>query len=64
MIGVIKKLNTAITVVTTVYAVTKFMFKTFKKYEEKHGNNKKQKIVTKGTSRKKKENLSRDVQEI
>jgi len=64
MIGVIKKLNTAVTVVTTVYAVTKFMFKAFKKYEEKHGNNKKQNIVTKGSSRKKKETVSRDVQEI
>lgn len=65
MIGVIKKLNTAVTVVTTVYAVTKFMFKAFKKYEEKHGKNKKkQKIVTKGTSRKKKETVPRDVQEI
>ena len=64
MIGILKKVNTAVTVVTTVYAVTKFMFKTFKKYEEKHGNNKKQKIVTKGTSLKKKETVSRDVQEI
>ncbi len=37
MIGLLKKLNTAITIATTVYAVTKFMFTTFKKYEEKHG---------------------------
>ena len=64
MMGILKKLNTAVTVVTTVYAVTKFMYDTFKKYEEKHGNNKKQKIVTKGTSRKKKETVPRDVQEI
>jgi len=64
MMGILKKLNTAVTVVTTVYAVTKFMYDTFKKYEEKHGKHKKQKIVAKGTSRKKKENLSRDFQEI
>ena len=64
MMGILKKLNTAVTVVTTVYAVTKFKYDTFKKYEEKHGNNKKQKIVTKGTSRKKKETVPRDVQEI
>lgn len=63
MIGILKKVNTAVTVVTTVYAVTKFMFKTFKKYEEKHGH-KKQNSVTKGTSRNKKETVSRDVQEI
>jgi hypothetical protein len=37
MLELLKKLNTAITVVTTAYAVTKFMIKTFKKYEEKHG---------------------------
>ena len=64
MIGILKKLNTAVTVVTTVYAVTKFMFNTFKKYEEKHGKNKKQNIVAKGTSRKKKKDVSGDVQEI
>ena len=42
MIGLLKKLNTAITIATTVYTVTKFMFTAFKKYEEKHGkeNNK------------------------
>ena len=37
MINFLKKANTAITIITTVYAVTKFMFKTFKKYEAKHG---------------------------
>lgn len=37
MIGLLKKLNTAITIATTVYTVTKFMFTAFKKYEEKHG---------------------------
>lgn len=42
MINVLKKLNTVITIVSTVYAVSKFMYNTFKKYEEKHGNNKKQ----------------------
>lgn len=42
MIGLLKKLNTAIAIATTVYTVTKFMFTAFKKYEEKHGkeNNK------------------------
>jgi hypothetical protein len=37
MIGLLKKLNTYITIAATVYTVTKFMFTTFKKYEEKHG---------------------------
>ena len=64
MIELLKKFNTVFTVVTTVYAVSKFMYKTFQKYEEKHGQNKNQNIVAKGTSRKKKENLSRYVQEI
>ena len=36
MINFLKKANTAITIITTVYAVTKFMFNTFKKYEAKH----------------------------
>ena len=64
MIELLKKFNTVFTVATTVYAVTKFMYDTFKKYEKKHGKDKNQNIVAKGTSRKKKENLSRDVQEI
>ena len=38
--NIFKKINTAITIVTTVYTVGKFMYTTFKKYEEKHGNNK------------------------
>ena len=36
MINFLKKVNTAFTIATTVYAVTKFMFNTFKKYEAKH----------------------------
>lgn len=36
MINFLKKVNTAFTIATTVYAVTKFMFKTFKNYETKH----------------------------
>lgn len=38
MIALLKKLNTVITIVTTVYAVSKFMYNTFQKYEVKHGN--------------------------
>ena len=64
MIGILKKVNTAVTVVTTVYAVTKFMFKTFKKYEEKHGKANKQSIGSKKTSRKKKECLPTDIQGV
>ena len=30
-------INTVITIIGTVYTVTKFMFDTFKKYERKHG---------------------------
>ena len=40
MINILKKINTVVTIVGTVYTVTKFMYKTFKKYEEKHGNSK------------------------
>jgi hypothetical protein len=36
----LKKLNTVVATITTVYAVSKFMYTTFKKYEEKHGNSK------------------------
>lgn len=36
MINFLKKVNTVFTIATTVYAVTKFMFKTFKNYEAKH----------------------------
>lgn len=64
MINYLKKINTVLTIATTVYTVTKFMYETFKKYELKHEHNKKQKIVTKGTSRKKKGTVPRDVQEI
>ena len=31
-------LNTTFTILTVVYTVTKFMYRTFKNYEEKHGN--------------------------
>ena len=40
IINILKKANTVLTVVTAVYTVSKFMYKTFKKYEEKHGNKK------------------------
>ena len=36
MTNVLKKINTVLTIITTVYTVTKFMISTFKKYEEKH----------------------------
>ena len=50
MINVLKKINTVVTIVGTVYTVTKFMYKTFKKYEEKHGNfRRKQKNNDNGT---------------
>jgi len=41
MINILKKFNTVITIISTVYAVSKFMYDTFKWYEEKHGNKKK-----------------------
>ena len=37
MINILKKINTVVTIVGTVYTVSKFMYDTFKKYEEKHG---------------------------
>lgn len=37
MTNLLKKVNTTLTVITTVYAVGKFMYETFKKYEKKHG---------------------------
>jgi hypothetical protein len=38
MLGkIFDRLNTAITIVGVVYAVSKFMYDTFKKYEKKHG---------------------------
>jgi hypothetical protein len=37
IMNILKKANTVLTVVTAVYTVSKFMYKTFKKYEEKHG---------------------------
>ena len=37
MIGIIKKVNTVVTIVTTVYGVGKLMYDTFKWYEKKHG---------------------------
>lgn len=37
MINIFKKINTVLTIATTVYTVSKFMYTTFKKYEEKHG---------------------------
>lgn len=39
MINILKKINTVVTIVGTVYTVSKFMYETFKKYEEKHGEN-------------------------
>ena len=41
MIGFVKKVNTVVTIVSTVYAVTKLMFDTFKWYEKKHSKKKK-----------------------
>ena len=35
MIGIIKKINTVATIVTTVYGVGKLMYDTFKWYEKK-----------------------------
>jgi hypothetical protein len=40
IMNILKKANTVLTVVTAVYTVSKFMYKTFKKYEEKHGTKK------------------------
>ena len=38
MLGkIFDRLNTAITIVGVVYAVSKFMYDTFKKYEKKYG---------------------------
>ncbi len=38
MLGkIFDRLNTAITIVGAVYAVSKFMYDTFKKYEKKYG---------------------------
>ncbi len=37
IMNILKKANTVLTVVTAVYTVSKFMYKTFKKYEEKYG---------------------------
>jgi len=39
MMKLLNKINTVITIVGTVYTVTKFMYDTFKKYEKKHGKN-------------------------
>ena len=36
VINLLKKVNTVVTVVSAVYTVSKFMIKTFKKYEEKN----------------------------
>ena len=40
IVNILKKTNTVLTVVSAVYTVTKFMIRTFKKYEEKHGRGK------------------------
>jgi hypothetical protein len=37
MMKLLNKINTVITIVGTVYTVSKFMYDTFKKYEKKHG---------------------------
>ena len=39
IVKILNKINTAVTIATTIYAVGKFMYSTFKKYEEKHDNN-------------------------
>lgn len=38
IVKILNKINTAVTIATTIYAVGKFMYSTFKKYEKKHGN--------------------------
>jgi hypothetical protein len=38
MMKLLNKINTVITIVGTVYTVSKFMYNTFKKYEKKHGS--------------------------
>ena len=37
MMKILNKINTVITIVGTVYTVSKFMYDTFKKYDKKHG---------------------------
>lgn len=37
MMKLLNKINTVVTIVGTVYTVSKFMYDTFKKYEKKHG---------------------------
>ena len=37
MIELLKKLNTAVATIATIYAVSKFMYNTFKNYEKKYG---------------------------
>jgi hypothetical protein len=49
MINFLKKANTVATIVTTVYAVGKFMYDTFKWYEKKHGKKKDIEEDDKGT---------------
>lgn len=42
MIGkIFNRINTVVTIVGTVYTVSKFMYDTFKKYEKKHGKKEK-----------------------
>ena len=36
MRNILNKVNTVVTAVTAIYTVTKFMIKTFKKYQEQH----------------------------
>ncbi len=59
MIELLKKFNTVFTIATTVYAVSKFMYKTFQKYEEKHGKSKTS--VGGRTLRNKEEELLEDI---
>ena len=37
MLDILKKINSTLTIIATVYTVSKFMTDMFKKYEKKHG---------------------------